>query len=55
MFKKIIQRLRFWDRKRQRCRQEEPLQKLQAIYHFSPPLNLKMYMKHAKMNVESRP
>ena len=51
MFKRIIQNLKYWEKRDQVSKQEEPLQDLLAIWHFYQRLNHRMSIKLTKMNV----
>ena len=55
MFKRIIQNLKFWEKRDQVYKQEGLLWDLLAIWHFYPLLNHKMSIKPAKMNVGFKP
>ena len=55
MFKKIIQNLKFWEKRDQVYKQEGLLQDLLAIWHFYPLLNHKMSIKLEKMNFGFNP
>ena len=55
MFKRIIQNLKFWEKRDQVYKQEGLLWDLLAIWHFYPQLNHTMSIKLAKMNVGFKP
>ena len=55
MFKRIIQNLKFWEKRDQVYKQEGLLWDLLAIWNFCPLLNLTMSVKLAKMNVGFKP
>ena len=55
MFKRIIQNLKFWEKRDQVYKQEGLLQGLLAIWHFYPILNLTVLVKLANMNVGFKP
>ena len=55
MFKRIIQNLKFWEKRDQVYKQEGLLRDLLAIWHFCPLLNHTMSVKPAKMNFGFKP
>ena len=55
MFKRIIQNLKFWEKRNQVYKQEGLLWDLLAIWHFCTLLNLTVSVKLAKMNVGFKP
>ena len=55
MFKRIIQNLKFWEKRDLVYKQEGLLWDLLAIWHFYPLLNLTVLVKLAKMNVGFKP